>query len=255
MSEEFKPDNLEPIQPDASSVIDTQKTDSPQDIFRKDPTVEHVISKRKDNKPRYVDVTAHSDSSFVQTDYIKKNETYSNEDKPLTSIHNHPRDSSELGPEIDAISHTFTLPSPADLESFMWADEDKTKAIYQHNPKTNETEGIFVIRKTEKTPKSGINFSKFATKLKKGDDIINKIAQVDGGKIYDVFERGINEKLRDYFELVTNKQHSKIPIEERPKERQRLLDKIAEELHLQIRYVPVDGFYYSPGIGFLKKVK
>ena len=110
---------------------------------------------------------------------------------------------------------------------------------------------MYVVRKTEETPKSGVNYSEVAKGFTRAKAAEIKFAE-QYPELYDSFEFGTAEVLGDYFQLTYNSQHSKIPESERSRERQRLLDEIAEKLHLQIKYVPADGYYYSEGTGFLK---
>lgn len=231
------------------------KRKSPSDFFKRNPKVEHSLYKtRGDTRKPIIETTSNNPfPTSIWPSYEKVNNLYvRGKRKPYIQIHNHPIGAEEL--DLDS-SKFFSLPSYGDLYVFLRGDEVKTDAIYQHNPHTNETEGMYVIRKTKKTPKSGIKFCRIARKCKDPRDAESKLAEKHP-RLYTSFEFGTTiEAIGDYFHLTQNPQHSKIPEYERPKERQRLLDEIARKLHLQIKYVPAKGYCYSPGIGFLKKKK
>ncbi len=239
--------------PKVDEVNPNKKRLSPPDFFKQNPKIEHSLYKgrEKNSKKPIEEVTLRSDKRYTDADYKKVNDLYLSGGKiPYTNIHNHPTGSEDLKLNEDR----YNLPSWNDLANFLRDDEMEATAIYQHNPNTNESEGVFVIKKTKETPTSGINWSEWA----KGFSSDPKLAEIKfaekNEELFNAFEFGTSrEILHDYFELTNNPQHSRVPKNERQKTRQKLLDEIIKKLHLQIKYVPAEGYYYSPGKGFLKK--
>jgi hypothetical protein len=169
--------------------------------------------------------------------------------KPYIDIHNHPIGSEDLHDDTVLSS---SLPSYGDLYVFMRDDSIGTCAMYQHNANTNKSEGMIDIRKTKKTPKSGIFYSEYAKGHSRAKDAELNFAQSEP-ELYNKFIMGsVSDILRPYFELTCNPQHSNVPDSDKLKVRQELLDDIAAKLHLQIKNIPAEDIYYEPGMGFLK---
>lgn len=210
------------------------------DFFRKNPNVEHILYKGK-GKP-IKDVTLRHGSHDVMPDYTQIDKLYlQGGGEPYTLIHNHPKDRKNY----------VSLPSYGDLHFFLMDDGVEAIAIYQHNNKTNETEGMYVIRKTKKTPKSNIKLSSIVKGSKSMDEVEVKVAKIKNGRLYNLFDSGPSRRaLEGYFQLTENPQHSNVSEEDRPKERQRLLGEAAKKLHLQVKYVPANGYEYTQGVGF-----
>lgn len=230
-----------------------ERKETPSDFFKQNPKIEHDLYKVIGNTKEPIrDVKLNNPNSWsTWPDYEKINNLYSNNGgKPYNSIHNHPVSSYDLSLGNDSTG----IPTSGDLVVFLRGDEVAISTIYQHNPDTNETEGIYVIRKTKETPKSGIEFCKIAKGCKSADEAESKLAEIDKGRLYRTYELGEIRKVTDkFFNLMKNPQHTGIPESEWPEKRQKALNEIAEQMHLQIKYISSQGFYYKPGIGFLKE--
>jgi len=240
-----------------SDIQDEKKT--PSDFFERNPKIEHLLFKQGGEEP--VDVTLKSITGdgfvfkhAVSPDMEKINDLYlRGREKPYTIIHNHPT-------KIKSNRNENSFPSYQDLDSFLIDDEVKTTVIYQHNPTTNKSEGMFVIRKTDNTPKSGIKLSGLIKGIEKPKDAEDEIERRRPGLSFRFAKKYKHSgPLHDYFNLEWNQDGKfgqlKLSEDERRKERQRLLIEIAEQMHLQIKFVPAEGFCYEPGKGFIKDKK
>jgi len=230
---------------------------SPSDFFKEDPSREHVLYKTGGREP--VDVT--KDNPYgpgsYWPDYEKIGKLHQGKRKPYIEIHNHPRTSEDFFIDENKKQDMFdylsklvpyqsSLPSFGDLLCMLRDDSIGSIRVYQHNSETNETEGAYVIRKTKRTPKSGVEFLKYGRGSENPDDASKKFAK-DNEKLFDEvhFNGPVAEALRKFDSATREKQTGE--------ERQRLYDELIKELHLQIKYVPAKGFSYVTGIGFLNE--
>jgi len=184
----------------------------PSDFFKENPKVEHVLYKHKDNVALPIeDITTHSSANTAFINEVKLESQYSLDNKPYIIAHNHTVDLER--------EHINSFPSFDDFVTFLLNAKQETMAIYQHNGRTNQTEGMYVIKKTSKT--SHLDWS----------------------------EKLDNER-KTLFGYQSTQQDSLSN-----EARQKLLNEVIEKFNLKIKYISAEGFCYVCGVGFLKKEK
>lgn len=238
------------------------KKRTPSDFFKTDPNTEHLLYKTGGKEP--VDVTlSHPNgpgSVFPNYDKIRKLFLGGGK-KKYTEIHNHPSavedfnlDGSIREP-VGIWDHykklvpgLSTLPSVGDLLCFLRDDSVGSIAVYQHNRETNETEGMYVVRKTKNTVKSGIEYSKYAEGAQSPDEAENSLVLAEeDGKVHDSFSYGPEWEALNKF----NTETKRLGLKDHDT-RQKLFDELIKRLNLQVKYLPSPGYHYSIGQGFIK---
>ena len=181
-----------------------------------------------------IDVTKKSEESKVIEDYKKVSEIMlKHGGKPYRASHQHIVRPNEMK------QGKKNLPSSADFWMFLANDDQEIDRIVQFNAQKKKVEGYFVIRKTARTPKSGISFTKELAGYDNDEDVDSKLREIfareyDGKIVQGVlkYEKGVNTNVEEAFKALKG---------------------ITEKFNLQIKYLPAKGFEYVDGRGFFLK--
>jgi hypothetical protein len=140
--------------------------------------------------------------------------------KRYTQLHTHPipLDHQGLSEEM-----YISLPSSADVWDFLVDDNEETMVVAQTNAENKGLNGYFVLRKTKKTPKSGIT-------------------KIPGllGKLKNVF---IKEEVPREMQDCMNEYHvysERSAYENTPYSAEYGIRQLADKMHLQYRFVPAN---------------
>jgi hypothetical protein len=185
------------------------------------------------------DVTLFSDRYTVIPDYNKIRKLMEKHgERKYGDVHQH------IYSEKDKLRGKSSMPTDEDISGFLVNDDVQSTIVNQFNPQEEKTEGYYVLKKTARTPKSGVGFSKL-------------LAGKNEKEMNEVFEKSIKsawspfaEAVHKYKMNVYGRMESKTNNHE---ERQQAIEELARAMHLQVKYVPAEGYQYLPGKCFEKK--
>lgn len=195
----------------------------PSKIYRTDPRARDVELHLMTIPEGTFDISYDSNPHGVYTDYSKLKEILKKYGRQHFST-NHQHRKKEIN-----------IPSGGDFLFLLIGDDVKSERIAQYNTETRNIEGYFIIRKTKRTPNTGIKISE----LKNDSEYRNLIANPK--LVYIFHEAGIYDHIMEYWTEIS------------PETRQENMNMFAEKYKLSVRYLPARGFQYKPGVGFLEK--
>lgn len=221
---------------------------SPKEIIEeeasKNPNREYGFAKFPGKE--LIPITSNSEEGQAEMDEKKMEELEKVYGSKRNRLHTHPYDpdttmviKGKKDPN-QRVSPDIPLPSDQDLGGFLDDPRAKSAYIAQYNSKTGKVEGYFVIRKTSKTPISGVSrLEKYAVEKSKGDkaSILKMLYHLGRSAISII---GTDKRVGKYGEEI-----SKGVINDNPEEVTEALDKMSHRYHLRYRFVPARDYKVS----------
>lgn len=185
---------------------------SPREVLEsvKNPQLEYSYVKFPGKE--MVDVSSSQEKDSVKTRWGKVRSLWRrNDKKPYTHIHTHP-----VPPECNTLAQEIqgSMPSYNDVNNFMIDDDQKMMVVAQTNAENKNLNGYFILRKTRKTPKTGIT------------QIPSPLEKLKNSYFPPSVSPQLEKKLR-WYAYLSSQDNTERGIEE-----------LAKTFHLQYRFVP-----------------
>ena len=179
------------------------------------------------------DITFNNEEKGVEPDYKKIREILKKHNETTySSTHQH-----RVTPGDD---EKINLPSHNDFMRFLVGDDIKTMRIAQLNTKTGKVEGYYVIRKTRKSPKTGLKLSDLKNEEGSFRELLDKNPQL----------KEIEKSVQDY--RIGTAGFFRAP---HPDYRKAAIKELSDEYKLNIKCLSEKGFKYKEGVGFFPKAE
>lgn len=144
-----------------------------------------------------------------------------NSRRRYTQLHTHPVPQEHAGLSEEKY---MSLPSSADIYDFLVDDNEETMVVAQTNAENRNLNGYFILRKTKKTPKSGI------TKI---PGLLGKLKNVF---LNEDVPKEIKDSMAEY-----RFDSERSAYDNTPYSAERGMQQLADRMYLQYRFVPANS--------------
>lgn len=181
------------------------------------PKLEQAYVKFPGREMVYVGKNETEESTRFDHSKIRKQWKHNNRSR-YTQLHTHPvpLDHQGLSEEM-----YMSLPSSADIYDFLVDDNEETMVVAQTNAENSKLNGYFILRKTKKTPKSGI------TKI---PGLLGKLKNIF---VSEQIPKEIKDSMNEYHIYSERSAYDNSPYSAEGGMR-----RLAERMSLQYRFVP-----------------